>query len=199
MLLMLPISLLFSVFGTPIIKVLFEGGSFDATASLLTGGVFAMYALGMTGFFILDFLGKAYFAMGKTRTPLIVTVGVLVGCLLLNGLGTLLFPQHVVLLAAGTSTALLIGGGVMYVYFCRKQNAPLPVWVLIRGILLSVLMALAVHVVYSRFVSLDSGKFELVMQCALLGVAGMLAYLLLMGRKLPTAEILRKFLGRTKS
>ena len=39
LLLVLPISLLFSAFGTPVIRVLFEGGSFTAQDSILCGGI----------------------------------------------------------------------------------------------------------------------------------------------------------------
>lgn len=195
-LLMFPISLLFAVFGTPIIKVLFEGGSFDASATALTGGVFSVYALGTTGFFILDFLGKAYFAMGKTRVPFVTTLLVLAGCLVSNGLCAVLLPGQAMLLAGGTSLALLLGGCGMYIHFCRTQNAHLPAGRLVIGVVISLLVAGAVYAGYTQFVSLSAGKLELVLRCGLLGVAGFLVYLLLMGRMLPTAEILRKIFGR---
>ena len=65
LLVMLPVSLLFGAFGTPVIRVLFEGGDFNTHNALLSGGVFSMYTLGLAGFLILDLLSKAYFAMGR--------------------------------------------------------------------------------------------------------------------------------------
>ena len=59
---------------TPVIRVLFEGGSFTAQDTLLCGGIFTLYALGMAGFFMIDILNKAYYAMGKTLMPLAVSV-----------------------------------------------------------------------------------------------------------------------------
>jgi hypothetical protein len=54
--LLFPLSALFSVFGVPVVRVLFEGGSFDASSSLSTGAIFSAYMLGMVGFALLDML-----------------------------------------------------------------------------------------------------------------------------------------------
>lgn len=70
LLVMLPVSLLFGAFGTPVIRVLFEGGDFNTHNALLSGGVFSMYTLGLAGFLILDLLSKAYFAMGRPLPPI---------------------------------------------------------------------------------------------------------------------------------
>lgn len=67
LLFLLPLSALLAAFGVPIIRVLFEGGDFTMADALACGEIFTLYALGLGGFFILDLLGKAYYAMG---TPL---------------------------------------------------------------------------------------------------------------------------------
>lgn len=198
LLFLMPLSLLLAVFGVPIIKVLLEGGSFDASATALTGSVFSAYAVGMAGFFLLDLLSKAYFAMGKNRTPLITAGAAIVLCLVLNGLAFYLVPQHVSLLACGTSVALLAGGFGMYFHFCKVHKTHLDWKPLVRGLFLSLVMVAAVWVVYTRFVNVGAGKFGLVLQCGILGVVGFVVYVLAMGRALPTAEILGKLMGRSK-
>ena len=192
LLLVLPISLLFSAFGTPVIKVLFEGGSFTAQDSLLCGGIFSLYALGMAGFFMLDILNKAYYAMGRTLVPLCVTAGVLVFNLGFNALCANLFPQQPQLLALGTSIGFLLGGTLMYAGFARSEGVKMPKKQLFWGVLSSLLMGGAAWLIYDRFVSSDLPKLALVVQCMGIGMVGMVLYLLCMGPMVPTKEILSK-------
>ena len=195
LLFLMPVSVLLVVFGEPIVRVLFQGGSFDASATALTGGVFSAYAVGLAGFFLIDLLSKAYFAMGKNRTPLIVSCAAILLCLLLNFVSVRFLSGHTALLACGTSAALLCGGFGMYFYFCKRHQVALDWRLLLRGLFLSLLMLAAVWFVYTRFTPADVGKIRLVLWCGALGVAGFLCYVLAMGRALPTKEILRKLLG----
>ena len=195
LLFLMPVSLLLAVFGEPIIKVLFEGGSFDASATALTGGVFSAYAVGLAGFFLIDLLSKAYFAMEKNRTPLIVACAAIAVCLILNVVSFRFLPEFVGLLACGTSAALLCGGFGMYLHFCKGYKVALDWKSLLRGLILSLLMLAGVWLAYTRMIPSDIGKLELVLWCAVLGAAGFLFYVLAMGRTLPTKEILRKLLG----
>lgn len=198
LLFLMPVSLLLAVFGEPIIKVLFEGGSFDASATALTGDVFSAYAIGLAGFFLIDLLSKAYFAMGENRTPLIASCTAIVLCLALNWVCFSGMPQHTGLLACGTSAALLLGGFGMYFNFCRVYKVALNWKPLVRGAVLSLVMLAGVLLAYTGLISTDTGKIALVLQCGILGIAGFLFYVLTMGRALPTAEILRKLLGVKK-
>ncbi len=198
LLFLIPLSLLLVVFGEPIIRVLFEGGSFDASATALTGGVFSAYAIGLTGFFLIDLLSKAYFAMEKNRTPLIVSCVAIVLCLVLNWVFFRFMPQHTSLLACGTSFALLCGGVGMYVHFCKVHKIALDWKPLLRGVVLSLVMLAGVWFAYTRLISGDLGKVALTLRCGVLGVVGLAFYVIAMGRSLPTVEILQKLLGRNK-
>ncbi len=192
LLLVLPLSLLFSAFGTPVIKVLFEGGSFTAQDTLLCGGIFSMYALGMAGFFMLDILNKAYYAMGKTLVPLCVTAGVLIFNLGFNALCANLFPHRPALLALGTALGFLLGGSLMYLGFSRTEGVKMPWKQLFWGVLSSLVMGATAFLVYNRLVSPDLSKLALVAQCVGIGVLAMVLYLICMGPMVPTKEILSK-------
>lgn len=198
LLFLMPISLLLAMFGEPIIKVLFEGGSFDASATALTGGVFSFYAIGLAGFFLIDLLSKAYFAMEKNRTPLIASCIAIAFCLILNWGSFRFLPQHTGLLACGSSLALLGSGFGMYFHFCRAHRVALDWKPLVRGVILSLLMSAGVWFAFTHMISDGAGKVELVIRCGVLGAAGFLFYILTMGRALPTAEILRKLLRGKK-
>lgn len=197
LLLVLPLSMLFSAFGTPMIRVLFEGGSFTAKDSLLCGGIFSVYAIGMAGFFMMDILNKSYYAMGKTMIPLCVSGSVLAFCVLFNICCIMLVPDNPTLLAFGTSLGFLLGGSVLYIMFARSgQGVKLPIKELLCGIVLSAVLGMAAF--WSYQIILDDGavKLTLVAVCVAIGAVGMLLYLLLMGKMAPTAEILGKLRSR---
>lgn len=197
LLLVLPVSMLFSAFGTPVIRVLFEGGSFTLKDSLLCGGIFSIYALGMAGFFLLDILNKAYYAMGKTMVPLCISGGILAFCVLFNAWCVNQFPDKPMLLALGTSLGFLLGGVVLYVCFARGgQGVKLPVKQLLWGTILSVLLGVAAFWSYHLFFENTASKLTMVVVCLCIGVVGMLLYLLLMGPMVPTHEILQKLRNR---
>lgn len=72
LLFILPVCAMMCAFGTDIIRVIFESGSFTAESTEMTGSIFARYALGMSAFAVLDLLNKAYYAMKKTLVPLLI-------------------------------------------------------------------------------------------------------------------------------
>ena len=104
----LPVSALFSAFAVPVIHVLFESGNFNAVSTQMTSSVFAMYALGMAGFCVLDLINKAYYTMHKTLTPLLINAVVLALNIALN----LVFRsgQSCGLIARTTAVSLTVGG-----------------------------------------------------------------------------------------
>lgn len=181
-LLLLPLSAVFSAFGVPIIRVLFEGGSFTPESSALTGMVFARYALGMVGFALLDLLAKAYYAMHDTRAPLAVNAAVLAVNFLLNLLLMRLFPTPGAL-AAGTALAMTAGGAALLLLFLRgRVRQVLHPLRLAAGTALSVLLYLALDLASGALVGPADGKLMLVVKCGAMGAAGLAAYLLVMGR-----------------
>lgn len=126
LLVLLPVSLLFAAFGTPVIRVLFEGGDFTGRDALLSGSIFSWYILGLVGFLMLDLLSKAYFAMGRTLPPILMATAVLAVCVGANLLCHALAPGRPELLAGGTSLGFLAVGAVAYAGFARQGGVPLP-------------------------------------------------------------------------
>jgi putative peptidoglycan lipid II flippase len=192
LLLVLPVSLLFSAFGTPVIRVLLEGGSFTAQDTILCGSIFTMYALGMAGFFMIDILNKAYYAMGRTLVPLCVTAGVLAFSFGCNALCANLFPGRPELLALGTALGFLLGGCGMYIGFSRTEGVKMPWKQLFWGVVCSLITGGAAFLLYDRFVSPEASKLALVAQCVAIGGISMVLYLIAMGPMVPTREILSK-------
>lgn len=70
-LLVIPISVGAMVLATPIVKLLFQRGEFDARATSMTAIALVMYSIGMVAFGLRDILGKVFYALQDTKTPMI--------------------------------------------------------------------------------------------------------------------------------
>lgn len=70
-LLVIPISVGAIVLATPIVKLLFQRGEFDARATSMTAIALIMYSIGMVAFGLRDILGKVFYALQDTKTPMI--------------------------------------------------------------------------------------------------------------------------------
>ncbi len=173
----LPMSAVLAAFGTPVVKVLFEGGQFDAASTASTGGIFTIYALSMAGFCALDLLSKAYYTMEKTLEPLLVNGGIL----LCNwGLNRLMGPQWGGTgLAAATAVSITTGGIVMGLLFLWKtggiQAAPLG-----KSLLCTLLTGGALWILTGHVLNGMEGKLMLVAKCVGMGATAAVIYALLM-------------------
>lgn len=70
-LLVIPISIGAIVLSIPIIRVLFERGAFDLRATNMTSSALIFYSIGMVGFGLRDILGKVFYSLQDTKTPMI--------------------------------------------------------------------------------------------------------------------------------
>lgn len=192
LLLVLPLALLLWAFGTPVVRVLFEGGGFSRDHAVRCGGIVSLYALGLPGFFLLDLLNKAHYAMGKLRPPLVTTTLALTLCLGSNLLVSRLFPDQPQLLALGTSLGFLAAGWGAYVWFARQGGVPLPKRALLRGLLLALGLGVAARRGYDWALADGASKLGLVAGCLALGGAALGLYLVGMGPRVPAREILKK-------
>ena len=185
----LPFSALFSAFAVPIIHVLFESGNFNTVSTQMTSSVFAMYALGMAGFCVLDLINKAYYTMHKTLTPLLINAVVLALNIVLNRV----FRTDTGV-AAATSIALTIGALAMIAQLFRGTGIVRLV-PLLKGLAATAAMSLVLYGGHALLVTADESKLMLVVKCGLTGVAGCAVYLgvSLLLRQTIMAETIRKF------
>ena len=70
-LIIIPISVGAMVLATPIVKLLFQRGEFDERATNMTVIALIMYSIGMVAFGLRDILGKVFYALQDTKTPMI--------------------------------------------------------------------------------------------------------------------------------
>ncbi|MDU1538956.1 MAG: murein biosynthesis integral membrane protein MurJ [Paeniclostridium sordellii] len=83
-LLVLPISVGAIVLATPVVRILFQRGAFDARSTSLTSTALVFYSVGMVGFGLRDILGKVFYSLKDTKTPMINGVIAMVLNIVLN-------------------------------------------------------------------------------------------------------------------
>lgn len=69
--LVLPISIGTIVLATPIVEALFQRGAFDERATYMTATALSMYSIGMVAFGLRDVLGKIFYSLQDTKTPMV--------------------------------------------------------------------------------------------------------------------------------
>ena len=170
---LLPLSVMFSVFAVPVVHVLFENGNFDAFSTEMTSQVFAMYSLGMAGFCVLDFINKAYYTMGRILPPLLINAVVLALNVSLNGtVGT-----SIGAVGMTTAIALTVGGVLALLAFFRGAGGAFRWGKLIKNLVTAVLTGLLLAFCHRQFYDPAMGKLAILAAYLAMGVAGTAIYL----------------------
>jgi len=104
--LIIPASVGMVVLSKPILTVLFERDAFDASATALTAGALAFYAIGLIGHGLVEVLARVFYSMEDTRTPVLISTVSLVIHMLMSWLLSLVMGING--LALGVSIGVLI-------------------------------------------------------------------------------------------
>lgn len=62
------------VLGEPIIKLIYERGKFDATATSMTAMALIGYSIGLTGYAAIKILSPAFYALNDAKTPMVIAI-----------------------------------------------------------------------------------------------------------------------------
>lgn len=106
------------VLSTPIVRILFERGAFDAAATQSTAFALTFYSLGLVAIGAQALLSRAFYALSDTITPMIVTFFLVIANAVFNWL--LLKPLQHGGIALGTSLAFNLGLLVLFCLLRRK-------------------------------------------------------------------------------
>lgn len=178
--LLLPISVLFFVYGIPIIQVLFEGSEFSHHASVSTGTIFGFYSLGMVGFALLDLLSKAYYAMQKTIIPLILNAVVIILNFAIGSI-TLSYLPNSATLAIITSISMTIGGIILCFVFFKGTKSPFKFFRILKSVFLSACLGSILYFLSNLILNGNETKIMLILKCGTCGLIGFIIYLLTLG------------------
>jgi putative peptidoglycan lipid II flippase len=118
MLLNVPATLGLMVLAEPIVRVIFEHGSFTPADTAATASALRFYALGLLGYSVVRIVSPAFYALGQARTPVMVSAGsVLVNVALNLALVRVLGYRG---LALGTSLTALINAAAQLALLRRE-------------------------------------------------------------------------------
>ncbi|ABR46449.1 integral membrane protein MviN [Alkaliphilus metalliredigens QYMF] len=169
------------VLAEPIVRLSFERGAFDATASYMTAGALIFYSIGIVGMGLKSFLNRAYYALQDTKTPMyngFIAIGVNI---VLNFI-LVQFMAHRGLALATSISAIL--SSLLLLYGLKRKIGPLGIKnMLTTGIKVlasSLIMGFATLHVY-RYLSFSftgSTLIDLIVLSVSIGF-GALVYLLL--------------------
>jgi putative peptidoglycan lipid II flippase len=104
-----------ALLGVPIIRLIYEHGKFSPHATLETARALSGYAVGLVAYASIKVVAPAFYALGRTRVPLIASVSAVAANLVWN-IATFRRFGHVGL-ALGTSIAALVNAAVLVFAF----------------------------------------------------------------------------------
>jgi putative peptidoglycan lipid II flippase len=107
-----------ALLGVPIIRLIYEHGRFSPHATIETARALSGYAIGLVAYASIKVVAPAFYALGRTRVPLIGSVAAVTANLIWN-FATFRRFGHVGL-AVGTSIAALVNAAIL-VFAFEKQ------------------------------------------------------------------------------
>ncbi len=140
-----------ALLGVPIVRLIFEHGRFSPHATIETARALSGYAIGLVAYAAIKVLAPAFYALGRTRVPLIASLTAVAANLVWNILTFRRFGH--VGLAVGTSIAALANFGVLAFAFQAQFKGLVSRDLLIpfaKILAAAAVMALAVWAVSSR-------------------------------------------------
>lgn len=149
-LLVIPISVGAMVLATPIVSLLFERGAFDANATKTTASALIFYSIGMVGFGLRDILGKVFYSLQDTKTPMI-NGAMAMGMNIILNLILVKFMGHAGLAFATSLSAIIC---ILILFRSLKKKIGYfgqdkIIKTTIKSMIASILMGITTYVIYS--------------------------------------------------
>lgn len=117
-LLVMPVAVGAIILSTPIVRLLFERGAFDETATNMTSIALAMYSVGLVAYGLRDITNKVFYSLQDTKTPMIYGV-IAMGLNIVFNIILSQFMGHAGL-ALGTSLSAIICTILLYINLGKK-------------------------------------------------------------------------------
>lgn len=167
---MMPIMVGMMILNVPVVKILFEEGSFDAHDTYLTSTALFYYSLGIVAFGIRDMLSRAFYSLQDTKTPVKnATIAVFI-----NVLCSIIFVKYIGIggLALSSSIASILGA-VLLIIDLRKKIGKLglksSIITFIKSLISSVIMGVLVINTYNT--TINYGKIFIDEHRHLIGIS----------------------------
>jgi putative peptidoglycan lipid II flippase len=106
------------VLARPIVAMIFEHGKFTASDTLNTAAALQFYAIGLVGYSIVRIISPTFYALGRSRVPVMVSAGSVLANVVLNI--TLVKSFGYRGLALGTSVTAILNASVQ-LFLLRRE------------------------------------------------------------------------------
>jgi putative peptidoglycan lipid II flippase len=116
-----PAAIGLAVLGVPIVRVIFEHGRFHAGDTAATAAALRYYAIGLFAYSGVKVLVPAFYALGRTRVPVAISIGTVAANILLNIL--LIGPLGYRGLALATSVANVLSLALLVAFMKRAVDS----------------------------------------------------------------------------
>lgn len=187
LLLNLPATVGLIVLARPIVAVIFEHGEFTPADTIATAAALQLYAIGLIGYSIVRIISPTFYALGRSRIPVMVSAGSVVVNVVLNVM--LVRTMGYRGLALGTSITAIVNAALQ-MYLLRREiqslNGSKIAASFARVIVASAIMGAATAAAYNTLLGLMPGD-SLAMQIIRLFLTIMIA----LGTLTAAAQILR--------
>ncbi|RIE16128.1 murein biosynthesis integral membrane protein MurJ [Candidatus Cryosericum septentrionale] len=176
----IPSSVGIVILATPITRLLFQRGAFDATATAITASCVQMYALGLVFQAIAPILAKVFYAFKNTVTPLLIGLGI-VGA---NMAGNIILSRYLGAagIALATTITIMLGTAIYALllrrYF-RTENRATPTYPLWTQMLRTLLATVPVGLIAwlgLRWISPITAFIPLLVRAMAVCIVAALAY-----------------------
>ena len=138
------------ILANPIIKVAFQRGAYDATATYMTSGALVFYALGLIGTASRSILNRVFYALQDTKTPMINSAISVIINITLNFILIRYMAHRGLALATSISATVT---AILLLYSLRKKIGALGISKLIicglKALIASAVMGVTVYFLHS--------------------------------------------------
>ena len=181
---MVPMTIIMMTFSTPIVKILFEEGSFDSKATYLTSTSLLYYSVGTTAYGLKDLLAKGFYSLQDTKTPvrnavISVLVNIVLSVVLVKtmGIGGLALASSV---SAIVTTVLLIVSLRKKIGRIGFKNIFI---VFLKVIIASLVMGVVINLMYSYILAfgislIGESRKLIAISCSICGLGGLVIYVI---------------------
>jgi putative peptidoglycan lipid II flippase len=121
-LLTVPSSIGLACLADPIISIIYERGRFDAASTAQTAGALRFYAIGLAAYAGIKVLAPAFYAVGRRKTPMLVSFGAIGVNLILNWYFTLHLQMGHLGLALSTGCIAVANFTALYLLMRAHLN-----------------------------------------------------------------------------
>ncbi len=128
-----PCAVLLGFWGGAVVSLIYQGGRFTASDSLLTGDVLSSYSLGLLGYAGIKILQPVFIALEKPLLPMIIALCALVVSVSLNYYFVYVLHGNAAWLALTTS-AITTLNFLFYAFYLRRLLGSLSLHILLPGL-----------------------------------------------------------------